>query len=68
MSGLREERRLGMVLALGIANVWTAEISVGAGLAGDEIAAVSGSARRLHRWQVQLSPRLKPTSDVQPVR
>ncbi|MDD1976428.1 MULTISPECIES: hypothetical protein [Pseudomonas] len=60
MSGLREERRLGMVLALGIANLWTAQVSVGTGLAGDEIAAVSGMARRLHRWQVQFPRGVKP--------
>lgn len=62
MSGLREERRLGLVLALGIANLWTVEVSVGAGLAGDEIAAVSGMARRLHRWQV------RPPREGKPVR
>ncbi|MNZ42692.1 hypothetical protein D3C78_602750 [compost metagenome] len=63
MSGLREERHLGMVLARGIANVWTAEVSVGAGLAGDEIAAVSAGARRLHRWQGQLPQGLNQVSE-----
>ncbi|MNH04443.1 hypothetical protein D3C76_1032040 [compost metagenome] len=54
MSGLREERVLGAVLATHIAGLWTAEVIVGAGLVGDEIALLSGNARRLHRWQSQL--------------